>query len=145
MTTRAMVGYVHPDGSWQAVWNHRDGHTQYLGRWILRQMKAQGGDLEAFKAKHIDACPEGWSSMRKGERSEDPVGFLKGSFDGIKASCNPADNELCFDTHYLYLIYPSKRRLYVFEVAEGPLRPFGMVTFDEDGNAKPKKLPPVEE
>ncbi len=140
-----MVGYVAPDGSWQAVWNHLDGHTQYLGRWIIRQVKAAKGDLEAFRSKYIDDCPEGWSSLRKGERSEDPVGYLRGEFDGIIATCNEADNALCFDAHYLYLLYPPKRRLYVFEVKEGPMRPFGIVTFDADGKAKPTKLPRVDD
>ena len=140
-----MVGYVQPDGTWQAVWNHWDGHTQHLGRWILRKVKAEDGDLEAFRTKYIEGCPEGWSSMRKGERCEDPVGFLGGTFDGIKAECDEEQNPLCFDTHYLYLVFPPKRRLYVFEVDKGPLRPFGMVTFDEAGKAKPKSLPKVAE
>ena len=139
-----MVGYALPDGTWQAVWNHHDGQTQHLGRWILRQVKSAKGDLDTFRSKHIESCPEGWSSMRKGERCEEPVGFLRGTFDGVLASC-AEDNAVCFDANYLYLFYPPKRRLYVFEVAHGPMRPFGMVTFDEEGNAKPKKLPPVEE
>jgi hypothetical protein len=140
-----MVGYALPDGTWKAVWNHNDGQTQHLGRWIIRKVKTEKGDLEAFQTKYIEDCPEGWSSLRKGERSEDPVGFLGGTFDGIVASCNPEVNKLCYDSHYLYLFYPPKRRLYVFEVREGTMRPFGMVTFDETGAAKPKRLPPVEE
>ena len=140
-----MVGSVQPDGRWQAVWNHQDGQTQHLGRWILRKVKQEKGDLGAFHAKYVESCPEGWSSMRKGERCEDPVGFLGGSFDGVKAECDAKENPLCFDSQYLYLLIPAKRRLFVFEVREGPLRPFGMVTFDADGVAKPKKLPPVDD
>jgi hypothetical protein len=36
-------------------------------------------------------------------------------------------------------------RLYVFEMSSKSMRPFGMVTFDEAGRARPAKLPPVEE
>ena len=144
MSTRAMVGYVAPDGSWQAVWNHSDSETQLLGRWMIRQVKAAHGDLEAFRTKYIDGCPEGWSSLSKGQRTEEPVGHLHGRFDGVIATCDPGEDRRCFDTSYLYLLYPPKRRLYVFEVREGPMRPFGMVTFDATGSAKPKQLPPVE-
>jgi len=51
------------------------------------------------------------------------------------ATRSPASGQ---DEHHdLYLLYPPKRGLYVFEVDEEPLRPFGMVTIEEDGNAKP--------
>ena len=140
-----MVGHALPDGSWQAVWNHGSSDTPKLGRWIIRQVKILKGDLEAFQRKYIDGCPEGWSSLSEGKRCEEPVGFLHGSFDGVIATCSADKNPLCFDSHYLYLFYPPKRRLYVFEVGDGPMRPFGIVTFDEEGKAKPKKLPVPEE
>jgi hypothetical protein len=145
MSTRALVGYASPDGTWRAVWNHWSGQTQHLGRWIIREVGKLGGDLAGFCARYVDACPQGWSSLASGERAEDdddPTGFLTGQFDGVIARC---DGEACFDAHYLYLFWLPKRRLYVFTIDEGPLRPFGMVTFDERGQATPKKLPPVEE
>ena len=140
-----MVGYTVPDGTWKAVWNQWGGHTQHLGRWIIRQIKKGKGDLEAFRAQYIDACPEGWSSIEKGERCEDPVGYLSGHFDGVIARCNEGENALCYDSNYLYLIHAPKRRLYVFEVTDRPMRPFGMITFDGEGNPTPKALPKVEE
>jgi hypothetical protein len=141
-----MIGYTLPDGSWQAVWNHSSSQTQQLGRWMIRKIKAEHhGDIDEFWKKYIEDCPEGWSSLTKGKRCEDPVGFLYGQFDGIVASCDADKNQLCWDSNYLYLFYPPKRRLYVFEVKEGPMRPFGIVTFDEEGTAKPKKLPAIKE
>lgn len=50
-----------------------------------------------------------------------------------------------FDANYLYLFHAPKRRLYVFEMNDKPMRPFGIVTFEETGRAKPPKLPPVDE
>src|SRR5688572_8433120 len=105
MSTRAMVGYSTPDGTWKAVWNHWSGHTQHLGRWIIRQIKKGKGDLEAFRTQYIDGCPEGWSSIEKGERCEDPVGFLVGQFDGVVARCSEAEQPVCYDANYLYLIH----------------------------------------
>ena len=140
-----MVGYTLGDGTWRAVWNHWDGHTQHLGRWIIGQIKKGKGDLSAFCAQRIDVCPEGWSSLAKDERSDEHVGFLAGAFDGVIARCDATANPLCFDAHFLYLIHAPKRRLYVFEVADGPMRPFGMITFDAVGQSTPRALPKTDE
>ena len=141
MSTRAIIAYATEDGGWKGVWNHWGGHTQHLGRALIRGVAKRRGDLAAFIAETIDGCPEGWSELGK-TRCEDPVGFLEGTFDGVVATCSSPQ---CFDASYLYLVFVPKRRLYVFEVKDGPMRPFGMVTFDEAGAAKPRTLPSVEE
>jgi len=41
-------------------------------------------------------------------------------------------------------MHRPKRRLFVFKIENRPMRPFGMVTFDDAGKAKPPKLPAVE-
>ena len=61
----------------------------------------------------------------------------------IVATCDRAINPLCFDAQYLYLLLASRRRLFVFNIEDRPMRPFGMVTFDPVGKAKPPKLPAV--
>jgi len=139
------------------VWNHWSSHTQHLGRALIRRVAKSKGDLEAVVRECIDECPKGWSSFSSGERGEPDVpDFFTGTFDGIVASCDegrtvPDDDydedlsDLVFDTHYLYLFHVPKRRLYVFAVDHGQMRPFGIVTFDSSGNAKPSKLPPVDE
>lgn len=144
MSTRAIIGYATEDGRWKGVWNHWSGHPQHLGRALIRRVAKLKGDVANVVAAAIDGCPEGWSDFDK-ERCEDPVGFLGGTFDGVVATCDAEANPLCFDAHYLYLFHLPKRRLYVFEVKAGPMRPFGMVTFDEVGAAKPKALPRVDE
>jgi hypothetical protein len=126
------------------VWNHASGHTQHLGRALIRSIRTRKGDLDGFIAAAIDRCPEGWSEFDK-KRCEDPVGFLEGTFDGVVATCDAGANPLCFDASYLYLFAVPKRRLYVFAVKDGPMRPFGMVTFDAAGIAKPRSLPAVDE
>ncbi len=108
-------------------------------------MTRQSGDFAAFCTRYVDGCPEGWSSLAKGARCEEPVGFLFGEFDGIAARCHEGRNPLCYDSHYLYLLHPPKRRLYVFEVRPEVMRPFGMCTFDEQGTPTPRALPKVEE
>jgi len=145
MSRRAIIAYASDDGTWKGVINYWSGHTQHLGRALLRRVSGVKGDLGKLVADVIEGCPEGWTAFDKGERSEDPVGFFTGSFDGVVATCNGEANKLVFDTHYLYLFHLPKRRLYVFEVKKGPMRPFGIVTFDEAGKAKPSKLPAVEE
>ena len=102
------------------------------------------GDLDRFVAQFIDDCPEGWIALDKAERCADPIGVFGGKFDGIIATCDAAVNSLCFEAQYLYLVHQPKRRLYVFKIENRDLRPFGMVTFDATGKAKPNKLPAVE-
>lgn len=126
------------------MWNDSASEPQHLGRVLIRRVAHLKGDLEKFTAQLIDACPEGWVSLEKAERCADPIGVLGGMFDGIVATCDPAVNPLCFDAQYLYLVYPPKRRLLVFQIASRPIRPFGMVTFDPAGKAKPHKLPAIE-
>ena len=126
------------------MWNHASGHTQHLGRALIRGIRTIKGDLTGYIGAAIDGCPEGWSEFDK-KRCEEPVGFLEGTFDGVVATCDASVNPLCFDTNYLYLFAVPKRRLYVFDVKDGPMRPFGMVTFDEAGIAKPRSLPAVGE
>jgi hypothetical protein len=111
---------------------------------LLRRIASLKGDLDAFVAQFIDGCPEGWIALDKNERCADPIGVLGGQFDGIVARCDAAVNPLCFDAQYLYLLYPPKRRLFVFKIEDRPMRPFGMVTFDATGKAKPPKLPAIE-
>jgi hypothetical protein len=143
VTTRAIVANTSPDGTWKGVWNDASSEPQHLGRVLLRRIVSLKGNLDGFVETFIEGCPEGWAALDKGERLSDPIGFFGGRFDGIVATCDPAVNPLCFDAQYLYLMFPPKRRLYVFKVEDRPMRPFGMVTFDELGKAKPPKLPAV--
>ena len=145
MSTRAIIAFATEDGRWRGVFNHWSGHTQHLGKALIRRVSQLKGDLAAFIAEVIEGCPEGWSDFTKKEKSEDAIGFLEGTFDGVVATGDSRVNELVFDSHYLYLIVVPKRRLYVFEIKEGPMRPFGMTTFDAAGAAKPRTLPSVEE
>lgn len=126
------------------MWNDSSSEPQQLGRVLIRRAASLKGDLDAFVAHYIESCPEGWVALDKGERCADPIGFLGGAFDGLVATCDPAVNSLCFEAQYLYLVYPPKRRLFVFKIENRPMRPFGMVTFDAAGKAKPPKLPAVE-
>jgi hypothetical protein len=144
VTTRAIVACSSPEGTWKGVWNDVNSEPQQLGRVLLRRVASQKGDLDGFVAQYIDGCPEGWVALDKGERCADPIGPLGGKFDGVVATCDPTVNSLCFEAQYLYLLHPPKRRLYVFKVEDRPMRPFGMVTFDAAGKAKPPKLPAVE-
>jgi hypothetical protein len=143
VTTRAIVACTSPEGTWKGVWNDANSEPQHLGRVLLRRIASLKGNLEAFVETFIERCPEGWAALDKGERLADPIGFFGGRFDGIVATCDPAVNSLCFDAQYLYLLFPPKRRLFVFNVEDRPMRPFGMVTFDPTGKAKPPRLPPV--
>lgn len=144
VSTRAIVASSSTDGTWKGVWNDSNSDPQQLGRVLIRRVASLKGDLDALVAQYIEACPEGWISLEKGERCADPIGFLGGSFDGLVATCDPAVNPLCFDAQYLYLLHPPKRRLLVIKIENRPIRPFGMVTFDAAGKAKPSKLPAVE-
>lgn len=144
MSTRAIIAHATEDGRWRGVWNHWSGQTQHLGRALIRRIRTLKGDMDGVIATVIEGCPEGWSEFDK-KRCEEPVGFLEGTFDGVVATCDPSVNPLTFDTNYLYLFVVPKRRLYVFDVKDGPMRPFGMVTFDPAGIAKPRSLPPVDE
>ncbi len=126
------------------MWNDSNSEPQQLGRVLLRRVTSVKGDLDKLVAQLIESCPEGWVSLEKGERCADPIGPLGGTFDGIVATCDPAVNPLCFDAQYLYLLHAPKRRLMVFKIENRPLRPFGMVTFEAGGKAKPSKLPAVE-
>ena len=144
MSTRAIIASSSPEGTWKGVWNDSSSEPQQLGRVLIRRVAALKGNLDGFTAQYIEACPEGWEALDKGERCADPIGFLGGRFDGLVASCDPAVNPLCFDAQYLYLLHPPKRRLLVFKIENRPMRPFGMVTFDPAGKAKPTKLPAVE-
>jgi hypothetical protein len=143
VSIRAIVAYASPDGTWKGVWNDSNSEPQNLGRVLIRRISSLKGDLEAFRAQYIEACPEGWVALDKGERCEDPIGELGGQFDGLVATCDPEINALCFDAQYLYIVYPAKRRLLVFHIEKRPIRPFGMVTFDAAGKAKPTKLPAI--
>ena len=145
MSTRAIIAYTADDGSWKGVWNLWGGHTQHLGRVLIRRVAKAKGDFAVVVAEAIEGCPEGWSSFEKLERNEDSMGFLTGKFDSVIATADGEKGSVVFDSHYLYLFHAPKRRLYVFQIAQGPMRPFGMVTFDEVGKAKPTKLPAVEE
>jgi hypothetical protein len=141
MSTRAIIACAAADGTWRGAWNHRDGDTTALGKVLIRAVSKAKGAIESVVAEAIDGCPEGWSSFEKRERSEDAVGLLHGTFDGVIATCDVAAHPVILDAHLLYLFVPAKRRLYVFNIAKGPLRPYGMVTFEEGGRAKPTKLP----
>jgi hypothetical protein len=137
------VACTSSDGTWKGVWNDSNSDPQLLGRVLLRRVASLKGDLDAFIAQYIDGCPEGWIALDKNERCEDPIGVFGGTFDGIVATCDRAVNALCSEAQYLYLLHPPKRRLFVFKVEDRPMRPFGMVTFDPTGKAKPPKLPAV--
>jgi len=145
VTTRAIVAYSSPDGTWKGVWNDSNSEPQHLGRVLLRRIASLKGDLDAFIAQFIDGCPEGWIALDKAERCPDPIGLFGGHFDGIVATCDPAINALCFEAQYLYLLHPPKRRLFVFTIEDRPIRPFGMVTFEPTGKAKPTKFPAIVE
>jgi len=144
VSIRAIVAYSSPDGAWKGVWNDSNSEPQHLGRVLLRRVASLKGNLDGFIAQFIEGCPEGWIALDKAERCADPIGFFGGQFDGIVATCDPAVNALCFEAQYLYLVHAPKRRLFVFKIEDRPIRPFGMVTFDAAGKAKPPKLPSVE-
>lgn len=144
VSTRAIVAYTSPDGTWKGVWNDSNSEPQQLGKVLLRRIASMKGDLDRFVAQYIDGCPEGWIALDKAERCADPIGAFGGRFDGIVATCDPAVNPLCFDAQYLYLVHRPKRRLFVFKIENRGMRPFGMVTFDDAGKAKPPKLPAIE-
>lgn len=143
VTTRAIVASTAPEGTWKGVWNDSNSEPQQLGRVLLRRIASLKGNLDGFVEQFIASCPEGWIALDKGERCADPIGFLGGLFDGVVATCDPAINPLCFDAQYLYLLYQPKRRMFVFRIEDRPMRPFGMVTFDPVGKAKPPKFPAV--
>lgn len=143
VNTRAIIAYASDDGTWRGVWNESNSEPQQLGKVLLRRVASLKGDLDRFIAQYIEGCPEGWDAFDKGDRCADPIGVFGGTFDGIAATCDPAINALCFEAQYLYLVYPPKRRLIVFKIERRPIRPFGMVTFDAAGKAKPSKLPAV--
>lgn len=126
------------------MWNDVNSEPQQLGRVLLRRIASLKGDLDRFITQFIDDCPEGWIALDKTERCADPIGVFSGKFDGIVATCDPASNALCFEAQYLYLVHRPKRRLFVFKIENRAMRPFGMVTFDDTGKAKPNKLPAVE-
>jgi hypothetical protein len=126
------------------VWNDSNSEPQQLGRVLLRRVASLKGNLDGFVAQYVEGCPEGWVALEKAERCADPIGFLGGRFDGLVATCDRAVNPLCFEAAYLYLLHPPKRRLLVFQIEDRPIRPFGMVTFDPVGKAKPSKLPSIE-
>ena len=144
VSTRAIVAYTSPDGTWKGVWNDVNSEPQQLGRVLLRRIASLKGDLDRFVTQFIDDCPEGWIALDKNERCADPIGVFGGKFDDIVATCDPAINSLCFEAQYLYLVHRPKRRLFVFKIENRDMRPFGMVTFDDTGKAKPPKLPAVE-
>ena len=144
VSTRAIVAYTSPDGTWKGVWNDLNSDPQQLGRVLLRRIASLKGDLDRFVTQFVDDCPEGWVALDKNERCADPIGVFGGKFDGIVATCDPAINALCFEAQYLYLMHRPKRRLFVFKIENREMRPFGMVTFDDTGKAKPNKLPAVE-
>jgi hypothetical protein len=149
VSTRAIIGFTNPDGTWRGVWNHWSGHTQHLGRALIKAVRAAKGDLDQVIQRCVLDVPDGWSSFVENKKSEpEPEGErerFSGRFDGIVATADGGEGGLVFDTHYLYLFHPPKRRLYVFVMDDKPMRPFGIVTFDSTGGAKPTKLPPVEE
>jgi hypothetical protein len=138
------VAAASDDGTWSGVWNDTNSEPQQLGKVLVRRIASAKGDLDRFIAQYITGCPQGWVALDKGERCADPIGPLGGTFDGVVASCDRAVNPLCVDADYLYLLYLPKRRLFVFKIEDRPIRPFGMVTFDPAGKAKPSKLPAVE-
>ena len=137
------MAYTSLDGTWKGVWNDTGSEPQQLGRVLLRRIASLKGDLDAFVAQYIDGCPEGWIALDKGERCDDPIGAFGGTFDGIVATCDPSINALCSEAQYLYLLFAPKRRMFVFKIEDRPMRPFGMVTFDATGKAKPPKFPPI--
>lgn len=145
MSTRGIIASSTADGTWKGTWSLEASETQHLGRALIRRVAKAKGDMQLVVTEVIDGCPEGWASFDKLERCEDPVGFTTGTFDGVIATCDGEKSSLVFDTHYLYLFHLPKRRLYVFAITQGPMRPFGMVTFDELGKAKPTKLPAIED
>lgn len=145
MSTRAIIACASPDGTWRGVWNDTHSETQLLGRVLLRRVTSLKGDLDAFAAQYVDGCPEGWVAFEKNERCADPIGLFGGTFDGVVATCDASINPLCFEAQYLYLLHPPKRRMFVFKIEKRPIRPFGMVTFEPTGKAKPTKFPAIVE
>ncbi len=68
---RAIIAYRGEPGRWKGVWNHWEGHTQYLGQELIDRVATFDGELPRFVRQYIDHC-QGWSNFRLGERSEDP-------------------------------------------------------------------------
>src|SRR5438046_1758492 len=105
MSIRALIGYSAPDGTWKAVWNQKNGFPQDLGKWIIKQVKAAGGDFAAFRARYVDDCPGGWSDVEAGERLAEPGALHTGTFDGVVAKCDAPPRAVTYDAHYLYLLH----------------------------------------
>src|SRR5262245_47043154 len=86
VSTRAIVAYTSPDGTWKGVWNDVNSEPQQLGRVLLRRIASLKGGLDRFVDQFIDSCPEGWIALDKNERCADPIGPFGGRFDGIVAT-----------------------------------------------------------
>ena len=81
MSTRAILACSNGDGRWQGVWNHWDGHTEYLGKVIIERVGILDGNLERFCRQYIDDCPGGWSDFAANKRGE-CLGVWSGSYTG---------------------------------------------------------------
>jgi len=150
MSTRAIIAYRIEPSRWKGVWNHHEGHTQYLGQELIKRVATFDGDLVRLTRQYIERCPEGWSSLQRGERLADPCGFLYGSVAAAsKAPGSPSSaavsDGIGLDTNYLYLFDLESRTLSVFESSATPIPSFGQVIFDPTGVATPPQLPPVGE
>ncbi len=142
VSTRAILAYRSEPRRWKGVWNHWEGHPQYLGQELIDRVATFDGDVRRLVRQYIDHCPEGWSNFRQGERKEDPCGFLHGSIHEKGAS---VDDGMGLDTHYLYVFDLDDRSLSVFESDSVPVKPFGRVVFAASGVATPSQLPTVED
>ena len=59
VSTRAILAYTSPDGTWKGVWNDLNSEPQQLGRVLLRRIASLKGDLDRFITQFVDDCPEG--------------------------------------------------------------------------------------
>jgi hypothetical protein len=133
MSTRAIIAYK-TDSKWTGVWNHWEGHPQYLGAAIIKRIAVLDGNLRQFARQFIDRCPEGWSDFAKGERTDEGGGWSGTCKDGLLTF------DKVPDAHYLYLLDIASRRLEVYPVRRGAVEPFDVVVFDETGAASPAQF-----
>ena len=140
MSTRAIIAYASEAGRWKGVYNHSEGHTQYLGSELIERVATFDGDLLRMLRQYVDRCPEGWSSFQEGRRADEGVGFLHGSVTEHGAS---VDDGIGRSTQYLYVFNVQGRTLCVFNSSPAPVKPFGQVVFDASGAATPAELPRV--
>jgi len=128
-----------PDGRGKVCGNDLNSEPQQLGRVLLRRIASLKGDLDRFVTQFIDDCPEGCGfvarqgrALRRSDR--------RGSAAGSTASSRPAIRRSRAVLRGPVPLPPAPPQAPAVRVQgrEREMRPFGMVTFDDTGKAKPQ-------